>query len=252
MTSELSPARQRLAELQQSKDGALAEMSELQKQQDRLACIVNAAGPARGDLVAFDQQHAASLSRWARGEEPVQPRADSKKRAALAAALAQAELDAEAAAIAQAELAAASDLVGQKVRHAHAEAERLAKVVIVDEMRRLLPQVREARAVADVLAAKFAAARAEIMRGIPFGSTAFGEAQSELERFEKELREAETPAAIAPQADWRRFTSALLGDAAISFEDASRSSYSLCQRSRQHLITRPRKLAASNRLTRRQ
>ena len=97
MTSELSPARQRLAELQKTKGAAVAKMTALQSQIGKLDEIIAAISPARAALDAADHEHKAALSRWAKGEDAAQPRTSRRRRASLVDALAQAELDASAA-----------------------------------------------------------------------------------------------------------------------------------------------------------
>jgi chromosome segregation ATPase len=221
MTSELSPARQRLAELQKTKGAAVAKMTALQSQIGKLDEIIAAISPARAALDAADHEHKAALSRWAKGEDAAQPRTSRRRRASLVDALAQAELDASAAVAARAELSTTLVVYGKKVRADQVDAEKLAKVLVVEEMRKLLHEVISSRAVADALAQRFAGARAEILRGIGFGDTRFGEAQNALEKFERQLHEADAPAKIEPNGDeWRRFTSALMSDATVSFEDA--------------------------------
>lgn len=218
----LSPARQRLSALMAERDAATAEMADLQVRMDRLATIVAAVAPARERLVDFDAAHAAALSAWASGREPAQPRSDAKQRAKLADALATAELDAHAAELARAALAAEQDRVGHKVRDAYSEMTKLAKLILVEELHRLLPEVEASRAVADALQQRFDRARAEIIGGFAFGR-GDTEVLGALERFEKARHLAETSKAEpldSSHDEWRKFTRALMQNAETSFEAA--------------------------------
>jgi len=217
----LSEPRQRLHRLNRERVELSEKMRELTEQSRRLDAIVAAVGPARAALTALDESLRAALSAWAKGAEPCQPKVDAAKRSALVAALDDAEAAAESAKAVQAEMAAEIAAAGRRGNALQDEAERLSRVVVVEEMRTLLPQVIAARAEANRLAQVFADARAEIFRSVPYGDTSYNESASAFEKFQRELRFAEAPAPITPNGDsWRRFTEALKVDAAATFESA--------------------------------
>ena len=217
----LSPTRRRLHDLNEERRVLSEQMADLGAQSAKLGAVVEAVGPARHRLAAFDGAHKDALTRWARGAEPVMPRADAARRAELVAAIADAEASAEAAKAAQAELATEIDAAGRRGNALQSEAEKIAKVILVESMRELMPQIEAARAENDRLAQQLADCRSEVLRGIGYGVKGFEEPLSALEHFERDRHLAEQPAPVAPNGEaWRRYSGALMTDATVSFADA--------------------------------
>jgi hypothetical protein len=217
-----SPARIKLADLQRQRLDALAAVSTESANANRLASVHDAVAPARAELDAFDAQSAVAWANWSRGNINGRPKSDSARRAELASDLADAEIASAAAAVAQAQFQANAERAGQPIPRLDLEIRKAAKVVAIEEATKLLPQIAEAIAVAESLHSRLAAARAEAMSGIEWGSTDYAEVNAAVSAFDKDrgLAEAKPKMTERFATDWRRFTAALEQDAHIDFEGA--------------------------------
>ena len=221
-TDAMSDARQRLADLLKQDAEVRAAVQAESANSNRLSAIHEAVPPARAALDAFDAEHAAAMSRWAKGLVTGKPTTDSAARAELARALADAEQSSAAAAVAQAGFQTAAELASAPLPKLSIAIRAAAKVVAAEEATKLLPEITAAIAKADSLRRQLDAARGAIVAGFEFGSADYSEAGAALHEFDnaRGVAEGRPMPSKTYGEDWRRFTAALERDASISFEDA--------------------------------
>ena len=93
----LSPARQRLRELQDARAAADAENAERQEQLSRLEQLAQSASAIESELAALDSTERQAFDEWARGDTSLPaPVADTAKRADIHRRLAEAKAKADA------------------------------------------------------------------------------------------------------------------------------------------------------------
>jgi hypothetical protein len=216
---ELSSARAKLADRQSE----LAEVEKAVAAQLALAAnldfIHKAVAPARAALAKFDEDQAAGMARYASGQTTGRPAHSGAARAELLAAISDAESDAVAATAAQESFRHASNRAAAPLPRLRAEIASAAKLVMLEDAEKLLPQVRDAIAHAEDLHRQLRAATSVVRDGMEADvSHAFG-------AFDNALREAEArpldPAINPHLAGWRKLELALTQNAAITLEDAA-------------------------------
>jgi hypothetical protein len=218
---ELSPARHRLADLQRQSATIHAAVRVESDNANRLNAVFKAVAPAEAALAEFDAEHAAAMSRWARGNVTGRPTTASAQRETLVRALADAELASDAARSAQTGFQAAAERASAPLPRLKIKIREAAKLVAIEEATALLPEIKAATATAESLRHRLDDARAEVMTGFEFGSNDYAEAGAALAAFDEARSIAEArPATTADSTSWRRFTAALQQDAAIDFDGA--------------------------------
>jgi hypothetical protein len=220
---ELTDARQRLADLQKQDAAIRASVQVETDNHNRLDTIHAAVDPAKAELAAHDAQNAVGMAEYARGNVTGLPKSDAKRRAELAADLADAEQSSVAAKVAQAAFQAAIERLSAPLARMRIAIREAAKVVACEEATKLLPQIAAAIATADSLRLQLDAARETVLSGFEFGSSDYSKAGAALHDFDNARGIAEgRPMSDASTyiKDWRRFAAALERDASISFEDA--------------------------------
>jgi hypothetical protein len=216
---ELTPTRQRLAALQSE----LAEVDSAVAAQLALAAnldfIHKAVAPARVALAKFDEDQAAGMARWASNQTTGRPTSAGAQRAELVAEIADAEAASTAATVAQEGFRRASIQAAAPLQRLRAEIASAAKLVMLEDAEKLLPQVRDAIAHAEDLHHQLLAATSVVRDGMDSDiSRAFG-------AFDDALRNAEAkphdPGFNPHLAGWKKMQIALKADASISFADAA-------------------------------
>jgi hypothetical protein len=215
----LSPLRQRLADLQAD----LASVESAVGAQYALAAnldFLHAAVPAsKSVLFDFDNEQAAGMARWASSQTTGRPTSAGALRAELVAEVADAEQASAAATVAQEQFRHASIRAAAPLPRLRAEIASAAKMVLLEDAEKLLPQVRDAIANAEDLHRQILAATSVVRDGMDSdASRAFG-------LFDNALREAEArpldPGFNPHLAGWKKMQIALKADASISFADAA-------------------------------
>jgi hypothetical protein len=166
-----TPNRERLAALIAKREDTMAEITAATDSANKLNVIHDGVEPARQALAAYDSEHAATMARWAKNLVNGRPTTSSAQCETLVRALADAEQTSNAAMVAQSEFQANAERARQPLQRMDLEIRKAAKVVTVEEAAKLLPAIKEAIAVAENLHGRLAAARAEAMSGIEWGST---------------------------------------------------------------------------------
>jgi hypothetical protein len=129
---ELSPARQRLLELQVERDAIIAAANAETASSAALASVLDAVAPARAELAAFDADYARAMANWSRGNVTGRPNAAAERRAELVAALADSELAATAAKTAMDECQASVERMSKPLTALATKIRDAAKVVMIE------------------------------------------------------------------------------------------------------------------------
>jgi hypothetical protein len=225
--SELSPARQYLADLQSHRADKLADVTAETTAANRLNGIHEAIEPARAALADFDAAAALAYASWARGNVTGRPKptTSSSQRDALDRALADAKQSSDAAKVAQAEFQANAEAASGALRGLDKQILAASKLVAAEVATKLLQPMAEATATAETFRHRLDAARAEIAAGIEWGSTEFNEVGAALHNFDnaRGLAQARPVLMTEPFAtEWCKFSTALAQDAEIDFDDAQK------------------------------
>jgi hypothetical protein len=221
MQNEMTPARRHLAERISERADKIAAVTTEIDNANRLSVIHDGVGPARSELVAYDTEHAAAMSRWAKGLINGRPTTNSAQRDVLARAVADAEQSSAAATVAQAGFQSAAERASAPLARIENEIREAAKLVALEEATSLLPAIAEAIATAERLRHRLDDARAEIMSGFEYGANTYPQAAAALAEFDAARGVAQArPIQTADAVSWRKFSAALERDASISFSDA--------------------------------
>jgi hypothetical protein len=221
MQNVTTPARRHLAERIAERADAFAKVTAEQTNANRLNVIHDSVGPARAELAAYDSEHAAAMSRWAKGLCNGRPTSNSSQRDILTRAVADAEQASAAAKEAQSGFQAAAERASTPLPRLNIAIREAAKLVALEEATSLLPAITAAIATAERLRHRLDDARTEVLSGFEFGANGYPEASAALAAFDEARGVAQArPATTADPASWRRFCAALEQSAEIDFENA--------------------------------
>ena len=216
---ELSPARQRLIELNTARAASKATVEELQSRLNRLGALKAAVTPLEAELQALDAAEAAALAEWSASPDAPAPQPDTAGRADIMNRLQRARQQ-----VAGAELATAS--VESVLARANARAAELEREVppaianiLVDEARGLLPSITEAIAALARAQTRYSALRSFLLERAESSRDAamrsgFFQALEALDRDARIAAENAPPPDVNATLEWRELAAAL-GDTPI-------------------------------------
>jgi hypothetical protein len=211
---ELSPARQRLVELNAARAEAAAEVAELQGRLNRLGELKAAVAPLEAELAALDAKEGAALAEWSATPDQPAPEPNIAARADIAS-----RLQASRQRVAAAEMATAS--VGHVLARASQKAAGLERQVpsavanvLIHEAHALLPAIVEATAELAKAQIRFTALRfflldrAEVSRDDSMRHGVFA-ALEKLDIAARSAAENAPPSDVNASTEWRELADSL-------------------------------------------